>query len=35
MELTAPPNKKEVANALNAGADIFMVDFEDALSPTW
>jgi malate synthase len=35
VEITAPPNKKEVANALNSGADIYMADFEDALSPTW
>ena len=35
VEITAPPNKKEVANALNSGADAYMADFEDALSPTW
>ena len=35
VEITAPPNKKEVVNALNSGADVFMADFEDALSPTW
>lgn len=35
VEITAPPNKKEVVNGLNAGADVFMADFEDALSPTW
>ena len=35
MEITAPPNKKEVVNALNSGADVFMADFEDAFSPTW
>lgn len=35
VEITAPPNKKEVVNAINSGADVFMADFEDALSPTW
>lgn len=35
VEITAPPTKKEIANALNSGADIYMADFEDALSPTW
>jgi malate synthase len=24
-----------VVNALNAGADVFMADFEDSMSPTW
>jgi malate synthase len=24
-----------VINALNSGADIFLADFEDSLSPTW
>lgn len=24
-----------VVNGLNSGADVFMADFEDALSPTW
>ena len=35
VEITAPPSRKQVVNALNAGADCFMADFEDALSPTW
>jgi len=36
VEITAPPmSKKQVVNALNAGADVFMADFEDAMSPTW
>jgi malate synthase len=35
VEITAPPLKKQVVNALNSGADVFMADFEDALSPTW
>jgi malate synthase len=30
---SAPP--KMVVNALNSGADGFMADFEDSLSPTW
>ncbi|TNV80021.1 hypothetical protein FGO68_gene9116 [Halteria grandinella] len=35
VEITAPPLRKQVVNALNAGADVFMADFDDALSPTW
>lgn len=35
VEITAPPNSKYIVNALNSGADVFMADFEDALSPTW
>ena len=35
MEITAPPSRKQVVNALNSGADVFMADFEDAMSPTW
>ncbi|EGR31417.1 malate synthase a, putative [Ichthyophthirius multifiliis] len=35
IELTGPPNPKICINALNSGADVFMADFEDALSPSW
>lgn len=35
VEITGPTEKKMMINALNSGADLFMADFEDALSPTW
>ena len=35
VEITAPPTRNQVVNALNSGADVFMADFEDSLSPTW
>lgn len=35
VEITGPAERKMIINALNSGADIFMADFEDALSPTW
>lgn len=35
VEITGPAEKKMIINALNSGADVFMADFEDALSPTW
>lgn len=35
VEITAAPARNQVVNALNAGADVFMADFEDAMSPTW
>lgn len=35
VEITGPTDRKMVINALNSGADVFMADFEDALSPTW
>src|SRR5919108_1368007 len=34
-EITGPPDRKMMINALNSGARVFMVDFEDACSPTW
>ncbi len=34
-ELTGPPDRKMMINALNSGARVFMCDFEDACSPTW
>jgi malate synthase len=35
VEITGPVDAKMMINALNSGADVFMADFEDALSPTW
>jgi malate synthase len=35
VEITGPVEKKMMINAFNSGANIFMADFEDALSPTW
>jgi len=35
VEITGPVDKKMMINALNSGADVFMADFEDALSPSW
>ena len=35
VEITAPPARKMIINALNSGAKTFMADFEDSLSPTW
>jgi malate synthase len=35
VEITGPPERKMVINALNSGANVFMADFEDSLCPTW
>ncbi|MGH9263304.1 MAG: malate synthase A [Acidimicrobiales bacterium] len=35
VEITGPPDRKMMINALNSGARVFMADFEDSLSPTW
>ena len=35
VEITGPVERKMVINALNAGARVFMADFEDSCSPTW
>ena len=35
VEITGPVERKMMINALNSGADTFMADFEDSLSPTW
>lgn len=35
VEITGPPDRKMMINALNSGANVFMVDFEDSMSPTW
>jgi malate synthase len=34
-EITGPVERKMMINALNSGADAFMADLEDSLSPTW
>src|SRR6266481_6375399 len=34
-EITGPVDRKMVINALNAGANVFMADFEDSTAPTW
>ncbi|XP_001639526.2 malate synthase [Nematostella vectensis] len=35
VEITGPTDCKMVINAMNSGADMYMADFEDSLSPTW
>ena len=35
VEITGPADRKMMINALNSGAQVFMVDFEDSMSPTW
>jgi malate synthase len=35
VEITGPCEAKMMVNALNSGADAFMADIEDSLSPTW
>jgi malate synthase len=36
VEITGPAgDRKMVINALNSGANVYMADFEDSLSPTW
>jgi malate synthase len=35
VEITGPPDRKMIINALNSGARVFMADFEDSLSPSW
>lgn len=35
VEITGPVERKMIINAMNSGADTFMADFEDSLSPTW
>lgn len=35
VEITGPPTRKMVINALNSGANVYMADFEDSHSPTW
>jgi malate synthase len=35
VEITGPTERKMMINAFNSGANIFMADFEDSISPTW
>jgi len=35
VEITGPPDRKMVINALNSNVKVFMADFEDSLSPEW
>jgi malate synthase len=35
VEITGPAEAKMIINALNSGANVFMADLEDSLSPTW
>jgi malate synthase len=35
VEITGPCEAKMMINALNSGADAFMADLEDSLSPSW
>jgi len=35
VEITGPPERKMIVNALNSGAKVFMADFEDSNAPTW
>ena len=35
VEITGPVDRKMVINGLNAGADVYMADFEDSTAPTW
>lgn len=35
VEITGPPDRKMIVNALNADVKTYMSDFEDSLSPTW
>jgi malate synthase len=35
VEITGPTDRKMIINALNSGANVFMADFEDSLSPSW
>jgi malate synthase len=35
VEITGPTDRKMIINALNSGANVFMADCEDSLSPTW
>ncbi len=35
VEITGPPDRKMIINALNSGANVFMADLEDSHAPTW
>ena len=35
VEITGPTDRKMIINALNSGANVFMADCEDSLTPNW
>ncbi|MBK8174322.1 MAG: malate synthase A [Rhodospirillales bacterium] len=35
VEITGPVDRKMIINAMNSGANVFMADLEDSLTPTW
>ncbi len=35
VEITGPTDRKMIINALNSGANVFMADCEDSLTPSW
>ncbi|MGO1423398.1 MAG: malate synthase A, partial [Brachybacterium sp.] len=35
VEITGPTDRKMTVNAMNSGANVWLADGEDALSPTW
>ncbi|KAF5105606.1 hypothetical protein DV453_004673 [Geotrichum candidum] len=35
VEITGPPDRKMIINALNSDVSTYMSDFEDSLAPTW
>ena len=35
VEITGPVDRKMIINALNSGANVFLADLEDSLTPTW
>jgi malate synthase len=35
VEITGPVERKMIINALNCGANVFMADLEDSLTPSW
>jgi len=35
VEITGPTDRRMTVNALNSGADVWLADHEDAMSPTW
>lgn len=35
VEITGPPDRKMIINAMNSGAKVFMADLEDSSTPTW
>ena len=35
VEITGPVERKMIINALNSGANMFLADFEDSLTPSW